>query len=331
MIEITYSAAEGLLVNGTARGDGSAEVLKAERLRWGRSIGCWYLPHSRDSGRVKRWWVDRVAQALRDKGFEVTVDVDETARPTAVVEAEKAARAEARLERRTDLAERAQARSQAASDRSHQLLDPIPFGQPILVGHHSEKGHRRTLQKADDAMRRSSQEHDKASYHANLAKAAASEHDRRYSPVTVQNRIEKLEAQKRGHERAIEGRMDWRDGKLVLVKPGPARVLLYEQAIAELEEQLTYWWRIREEQKAAGVRSYGPDNVHKGDAVLGRHGWHAVVRVNRKTVTCATEYSWTDTLPFVEIRDVRPGAGEQVLQQLKDGGKSHFVQLPPAN
>jgi hypothetical protein len=36
--------------------------------------------------------------------------------------------------------------------RSHEITDNIPFGQPILVGHHSEKGHRRDLDKSWNAM-----------------------------------------------------------------------------------------------------------------------------------------------------------------------------------
>jgi len=38
---------------------------------------------------------------------------------------------------------------------SHQITDNIPFGQPILVGHHSEKRHRRDLDKSWNAMGKS--------------------------------------------------------------------------------------------------------------------------------------------------------------------------------
>ncbi|MFE5808361.1 hypothetical protein [Streptomyces sp. NPDC056491] len=38
----------GTLAEGTARGDGSAEILKGHYFRWSRNLGCWYLPHSRD-------------------------------------------------------------------------------------------------------------------------------------------------------------------------------------------------------------------------------------------------------------------------------------------
>lgn len=38
----------------------------------------------------------------------------------------------------------------------------IPLGQPILVGHHSERKHRKVLEKADNAMRKSISESEKA-------------------------------------------------------------------------------------------------------------------------------------------------------------------------
>lgn len=38
----------------------------------------------------------------------------------------------------------------------------IPFGQPILVGHHSERKHRKVLENADRAMRKSIEENEKA-------------------------------------------------------------------------------------------------------------------------------------------------------------------------
>src|SRR5689334_17376180 len=52
------------------------------------------------------------------------------------------ARQQARRERFEDLARKAESESQAAFKRSGELAAVIPFGQPILVGHHSEKGDR---------------------------------------------------------------------------------------------------------------------------------------------------------------------------------------------
>jgi hypothetical protein len=45
----------------------------------------------------------------------------------------------------------------------------IPFGQPILVGHHSEGRHRRTIDRADKAMRRSIEADAKADHYERKA------------------------------------------------------------------------------------------------------------------------------------------------------------------
>ena len=59
----------------------------------------------------------------------------------------------ARAERLRDWAEKRAARADGNFKRAHELVKNIPFGQPILVGHHSERRHRRTLERHDTAMR----------------------------------------------------------------------------------------------------------------------------------------------------------------------------------
>jgi len=51
-------------------------------------------------------------------------------------------------------AECKRAEGHAAIDRSRERLSRIPFGQPILVGHHSERRHRSDLAKSDRDMGR---------------------------------------------------------------------------------------------------------------------------------------------------------------------------------
>ena len=48
-------------------------------------------------------------------------------------------RLEAKLDKRRDWAELAGRRSNSAFEQAHQMASIIPFGQPILVGHHREK------------------------------------------------------------------------------------------------------------------------------------------------------------------------------------------------
>jgi hypothetical protein len=80
---------------------------------------------------------------------------------------------EARRERLERAAEKAENRA-AGFFRKGDLREEvsgIPLGQPILVGHHSERRHRRALERADNAMRRGIEESDRAKELASKAAA----------------------------------------------------------------------------------------------------------------------------------------------------------------
>lgn len=83
-------------------------------------------------------------------------------------------RKEARIDRMEERAARAQAESAAASHAAHEIMRHIPPGQPILVGHHSERHHRRDLDKIDRNMHKSIEAGEKAAYYAARAASAAS-------------------------------------------------------------------------------------------------------------------------------------------------------------
>lgn len=61
-------------------------------------------------------------------------------------------RQEQRRERYEDRAARARAEGSATIQRAHNMA-PNPPDQPILIGHHSERRHRRTLEKMDNLYR----------------------------------------------------------------------------------------------------------------------------------------------------------------------------------
>jgi hypothetical protein len=90
------------------------------------------------------------------------------------------ARLEARGEKREDWAAGRGAKAAASFDRAdlREEKSGIPFGQPVLVGHHSEGRHRRALERADNAIR-SGVEHSKmASHHAGAAEGIRAQLDR---------------------------------------------------------------------------------------------------------------------------------------------------------
>lgn len=87
-------------------------------------------------------------------------------------------RREARAERLRGWAagrrQKAAARFNAAHDRAEQ----IPLGQPILVGHHSERRHRRALERIDRAITRGHEHQQKAASMENRAAGIEHQADR---------------------------------------------------------------------------------------------------------------------------------------------------------
>jgi len=66
-------------------------------------------------------------------------------------------------------AENAQQASQQVFHQTREISSLIPAGQPILVGHHSEKRHRRALAKIDHGFRKSHDLYNKARYYEQKA------------------------------------------------------------------------------------------------------------------------------------------------------------------
>lgn len=219
-------------------------------------------------------------------------------------------RAEARAERYEERAQVAEQRSTAAWQRSSDILAPIPPGQPILVGHHSERGHRRTLEKADNAMRKSCEERDKAQHYASRAAASA----RNASDKSVgfmARRLKEAEAEVRRMERMFAKPRDSDYYKDPANQPAieqwerNARLYLQEQ-----QEKVAYW---RAEIEAAGGIQHAPKPekpaIKKGDYVFRDRGdAYEVLRVNPTTVTGQSltpgcSY-FKPRIPFAEIKHV---------------------------
>ncbi len=102
-------------------------------------------------GEFAEWYKDRLGAVL-----------DFEARRTARVD---------RLERRAEAArQEAQARFHSSAN---QELSLIPFGQPILVGHHSEHRHRRVIERAHNDMDKGCEALSKAKHYDYAADAAS--------------------------------------------------------------------------------------------------------------------------------------------------------------
>jgi protein-L-isoaspartate O-methyltransferase len=89
-----------------------------------------------------------------------------------------------------------QARKAVAS-----VADGIPLGQPILVGHHSERHARRDADKIESGMRRAVRLWETSTYWQSRAASAIAHAQYLEKPAVRARRIKKLEAELRGYQR----------------------------------------------------------------------------------------------------------------------------------
>lgn len=111
-------------------------------------------------------------------------------------------RAEQRSERFTVYSASRNENAEAAHKAVTAITDSIPFGQPILVGHHSERRARRDVERMHDGMRRAMKMWKTAEYWEQRAKAAILHAKYKEQPAVRARRIKGLEADKRRYERS---------------------------------------------------------------------------------------------------------------------------------
>lgn len=308
MASIEHTEAEGTLLVGTSKGDGTAEVVKALGWRWGRSIGMWFVPRSRDH-LPRRDLIERTAKALREAGHEVEVEIDATPRDRAEREERLQQRSSERARRLSERAEREEGKSEDRRATVEQISSGIPFGQPILLGHHSQRCAERDAQRIHRNMAAAIEHEDRARHARHQAQEAQAATGARHSQVTVGNRIEHLAAEVRRAERAIEVH-PLAEGE----QPTPWHTSTLERLAADRAD-LAYWTQLQQEKTEAGeFTSYGPGTVAVGDAVRVAGSWRRVARVNAKSVAVETGYSWTNRVPWHKVTDHRP-AGQRQEEQ----------------
>lgn len=333
-IRITHTHADGTILTGSSKGDGVYEIVRQHGFRWSPHVGI-YIRGSRDH-RPQLWRIESAKKALEDAGFTVEVDIDDCARPTADVEADRADRLADRQAALEDKAARLGDRSAARLTGARQTYDLIPMGQPILVGHHSEGRHRRDLARAEANMRKGIEVGEQSEEAARKAKASEQHQQYRETGPVTERRIQKLEAEERGilrdmepcaisgkevkpegQGKTIECRLCWNEITLGVTVPDHGRRISQatgEQRLAEVRDALAYWRRHLQELIDNGYRKWGPDDFSKGDYVLaGAFGWAEVLRVNKKSLTIPSGYSWTHTVPYDEVR------GKRTAVEMKEG------------
>lgn len=295
-VTITHTPADGTLASGATRP--YAAILKANGWKWSRNLGAWSIPHSRDQ-RPRLDRITRTTAALCAAGATVEQAIENVAVDPAEREANRAARLDDRRDALTAKAARKQGDSQAAHERVDAIAGMIPLGQPILVGHHSEGRHRRNLDRIDRGMRQSIAAHRESSAATHTAEASAKHERHRMSGPATMRRIEKLDAEQRKDARSLAD-----------ATPGSAWHEAVTTRMSDRAADLAYWRDHLAALELDGWKQWSAADFKKGDLVTYWGGTQPVVRVNTKSLSVQTAYSWTDTVPYDQVRGTVDAATE---------------------
>ena len=110
-------------------------------------------------------------------------------------------RMEARLERRLDWAQSRDQKAEQSFNTANSIADGIPFGQPILVGHHSERHARADAERIGNNMDKGVESLNMADHHrekaAGIARALRNSifSDDEDAPERLQEKIDALKAE----------------------------------------------------------------------------------------------------------------------------------------
>lgn len=241
-VEVGYSPAEGIVLRGTTREMGP-NVKKVRGWKWYRAGNFWYVQRTRDTVQ-SRTRIERHAEELRVvlPGVEVVVVFEAgELRPAEEREADQKERLEQRAERLEDRADRLGDESAARYAAGKRIADGIPMGQPILVGHHSEKRHRRDLARINSNFDKAHELAEERKGDLAAAKSALRTVKRLDDVPSLLRRRERLSAERRSLEKNLreekELAKDWTSGCVRKIVSSSFRKI----SPAGSDEPTTYW------------------------------------------------------------------------------------------
>ena len=267
-----------------------------------------------------------------------------------------------RAEERADRFEQYSENRAKDADQAHEsvsaITDGIPLGQPILVGHHSEKRARKDAQRIDNGMRKAVKMWECSQYWKQRAAGALSHAKYKERPDVRQRRIKKIEAEIRKHRAEYTPapkhptimQTAWgedektphvwcgkgRGGRWVKRDNLPKIEAANARRIAHNENRLIYERAMLDEQ---GGSSSSRWDIEPGGQVLIRGDWLVVVRVNKSTATgelssvttgAPARMSWRDTwtIGIERVKDYKPPSAEQKTAVKKATAKPPLCNYP---
>ena len=240
---------------------------------------------------------------------------------------------EARVDRFSGYAENAERSAESASNYAHSLMEGIPAGQPILVGHHSERGHRATLKRCDAATRRALNESERAAYWNDRVAASIRHAKRKERPDVIARRILGLEKDERRYIKELsdkrkaelmarafcdaqyrarrdEVEFDNEAFKADYARQWERHCAFYQRWLDHVQMELAYQ---RELYSQSGGTVADRKPVEKGGAIRcwasPRLGWSYIQKVNRVSVTVLDNWGnggrdFTRTIKLTDVKGV---------------------------
>lgn len=118
-------------------------------------------------------------------------------------------RAEQRAERFEDRSGNHAAEAERARSAAKAIAEHIPFGQPILVGHHSERRARKDAERIQNGFRKAVNMWESSQYWRDRAAGALAHAKYKERPDVRARRIKTIEADRRKQQRTLDEAIQW--------------------------------------------------------------------------------------------------------------------------
>ncbi|HEX7673538.1 MAG TPA: DUF3560 domain-containing protein [Bdellovibrio sp.] len=177
-------------------------------------------------------------------------------------------RKEEKAARYDQYAENAEKRAEVAYNNASKIGSMIPLGQPILVGHHSEKRHRRDIERIDNNMRKSVEESKKSEYLSSKASTLRYHANRTENRRYVGNRVKEAKSE-------VNKLRKWVTETDPRLLHSQEKLAFWQNRLAEIDNSLA--------EKGELVPS--AETISVGSLIYFIGSWYPVIRVNKKTVT----------------------------------------------
>ncbi|MBB1642784.1 DUF3560 domain-containing protein [Sphingobacterium sp. UME9] len=199
---------------------------------WSGSKTCWISKaKSENAGYLRR--------QLESMGFIYKETIGEKLSFVQQIQREKE-KSESRAERALARAAKSDERSEQLYGQAKSMAGQIPFGQPILIGHHSEKADRNFRDKIHNKFGKAFEEMDKAEFYRKQAERAKKEAlgKKFEDPFYLVIRIKECERDLKVCNRRLEGKF------YAHSKPEPIsekEKLFYEERLIQIQEKLDFY------------------------------------------------------------------------------------------